>query len=291
MKLSRSFICATTGLVLLCGAAGGCKRKADVQKEEEKPTRETPAQIDENADEAKPATMPNEKQASPTSDSATEADAGDDASAKCAGEPNPCVTDTLFEILGMITEYNGRGNSLHGLPEEVVDAFYYDERAAADLLKSRISTYEKEVGLRFGVEQKEGDVIELRSKSLSGIVNSFYKKSEGRPAYTLDPAVLKKASDAQKKRYIEGVYARFGVKSPRAESVIRLTNAFHKAETVVQTLKDLGCPEAEVHGTATIPANQYIRFVPTDALKALLEIEEVPTEAEMQKICPPCFNP
>ena len=79
---------------------------------------------------------------------------------------------------------------------------------------------------------------------------------------------------------------RFGVSSPKRQSLIRMVNAFEKAETVAHVLKTLGCPEAAVYTTSTIPVSCYVRFVPTKELEALLQIEEVLTEAEFKEAHP-----
>jgi hypothetical protein len=183
----------------------------------------------------------------------------------------------------MLREYNGRGSSLAGtLPPGLVDSYFYSESAAADDFSRIIAAYEKEVDVQFNVERKEDATIAFRSVSLSGLINAFYVKRDKRLSHTLSPAFLESASVEQKRRYIAGVYKRFGDKTPVHRSLIRMANAFEKSELVAKTLKTLGCAETVVYETTTIPVTNLILFVPTDALKQLLRIESVPSEAEVK---------
>ncbi len=266
--------------VLLCGACGS---KTEDTKAEN-PKKKEPAQVweKENGQEAqaRDKTHPASTSDSPAPPDATQtADA--DAAKHCQGDPNPCVTDTLFEILGMLQEYSGRR-----LSDEQVEFFFYNESKAAAAFAATIVAYEKEVGISFAVRQIEGDRIEFRSKSLSRLLNSFYKKAENRSWYTVNRASLDSATPARKRRFVAGVYKRFGVSSPKRQSLVRVVNAFEKAETVAHVLKTLGCPEAAVYTTPTIPVSCYVRFVPTKELKALLQIEMVLTESELKEAHP-----
>ena len=98
---------------LLCGACGS--KTEDTKAEDPKKKGPAPVREKENGQEAQ---ARDKAHPAPTSDTPAPPEASQsadaDAAKRCQGDPNPCVTDTLFEILGMLQEYNGRGSSLAG---------------------------------------------------------------------------------------------------------------------------------------------------------------------------------
>ena len=188
------------------------------------------------------------------------------------------LTASMYKILGMLDEYNGRFNMDETPIENFVESFGSDENEIADYFDQCIQDFRNESKINFEyTRSKEGRVFE--SPQLSKIINSFYLMDKN--IATLDINIVKRASKEKKLLYIEGVYKRYS-KSPK--NLILMANAEKKLNTVALILKELQCHNILIFkGEFSVPASSCVIFKPSPTVMERLEIQQILTQKDIEE--------
>ena len=188
------------------------------------------------------------------------------------------LTASMYKILGMLDEYNGRFNMAGKPIENFVESFDSDEKEIADYFDQCIQDFRNESKINFEyTRSKEGRVFE--SPQLSKIINSFYLMDKNIAA--LDINIVKRASKEKKLLYIEGVYKRYR-KSP--QNLILMANAEKKLNTVALILKELQCHNILIFKSEfSVPASSCVIFKPSPTVMERLEIQQILTQKDIEE--------
>jgi len=199
--------------------------------------------------------------------------------------------DTVFFVLGMLDEYNGR-NLIED--DDRVERFYCNESGASRLFRRYIGTLAAEQGLDSAVRDEtiETCLIVYHSTPIASRLNSCYR-------YTMTDQILAQAPDGTYRRtanpslrasglfarvggagsgstdeanrrralaYLAGAWARY-----RRDGDFVFANAHDKAALVAALLTDLGCRNLRIESTiGFIPQTNRVRFEATDEVMAWL---------------------
>ena len=194
------------------------------------------------------------------------------------------LTESMYEILGMLSEYISRFDYGTGEPiPDLIEYFYPHETNHADRLESLLKSHADMTGLRQDWRKEIGRQghIYFYSSQWSRIINSFYIKVD-RTTATLDPTVFQQASQSEMLRFIQGVYVRYGNNDKR--SAIRMANAPYKIETIASVLKKLGCSDIVIFVLEYIPHSYQVHFNPSPIVIERLNIEQVALKPDMSDI-------
>jgi len=197
--------------------------------------------------------------------------------------------DTVFFILGLLEEYNGRG-----IVEDSdrVEGFYCNETNTARLFRRYLGKLAQEQGLNPAVREEtvQECLVSYYSKPIADRLNSCYRyemtdqplaqAADGTYRRTANPSLLatglftrgsvsviteKGLSDEAFFRrralaYLAGAWARYG----RGNDFV-FANAHDKATLVEGLLSDLGCSRISLESTYGVaPQANIVRFQPTD---------------------------
>jgi hypothetical protein len=192
------------------------------------------------------------------------------------------LTNSMYQLLGMLEEYISRFNYYTGEPHpDRVERFYTSEGDSADYFEELIQEYLQECQVPFEYTRAVGPQgIIFSSTDLSAIVNSFYIKVTDHIA-TLDRNVFCEASEEDMLAYIEGAYMRYGIEN---ESLIEMANAWLIMETVGYVLKELGCSHIAIFdtgATGAAPTVYAVIFEPSELVAHRLDIQRIVTEADI----------
>lgn len=191
------------------------------------------------------------------------------------------LTESMYEILGMLNEYISRFDYGTGEPiPDLIEYFYPHETNHADRLESLLKSHADMTGLRrdWRKEIKRRGHIYFYSSQWSRIINSFYIKVD-RTTATLDTTIFQQASRSEMLRFMQGVYARYGNIDKR--SAIRMANAPYKIETIARVLKKLGCSDTVIFVLEYIPHLYQVHFNPSSIVIEKLNIEQVVLKPDM----------
>jgi hypothetical protein len=186
---------------------------------------------------------------------------------------------TVFFVLGSLEEYLGR-NIREG--DDLIERFYCDENAKADVFAALLRQVASEQGLRaeVRVESFQECLREVRSRPLADALNRLYRfqftshlRQPDRKgnyhrtarAYVSAEMLSGRGQDA-KLAYLVGAYWRFG-----ADGVFRFPNARHKAEVVAGLLREFGASGVSLSSKeGMIPRVWTLSFTPSRALAEAL---------------------
>jgi hypothetical protein len=186
---------------------------------------------------------------------------------------------TVFFVLGSLDEYLGR-NIREG--DDLVEHFYCDENAKADVFAALLRQVASEQGLRADVrvESFQGCLREVRCRLLADAFNRLYrfqftsrsmqpdrqgKYRRSARAYVSAEVFAGRGQEA-KLAYLVGAYWRYG-----ADGVFRFANARHKAELVAGLLREFGASGVSLSSKeGTIPRVWVLSFEPSRALAGAL---------------------
>lgn len=191
---------------------------------------------------------------------------------------------TVFYVLGVLDDYNGRGIVEGG---EVVERFSCREGSLPDEMRALTSRLSAEQGVPAPTDSVVQDcVIAFQSTALTARLDSCYR-------YELTDDMTVSAPDGRGRRriasgtfnfgllygsggvdrvraraYLEGAWRRWG-----RDGAFTFTNSGHKAEGIAFLLGQLGCTEVVVHhSVGTIPQGYQVTFTPTDEVAGWLGI-------------------
>jgi hypothetical protein len=203
--------------------------------------------------------------------------------------------DSVFFVLGFVDEYLGRR---FVEDDDRVERFYPNEMDKAAVFERQLAKLASEQGLEPAVRSPEGQQghIAFRSKPIADRLNSCYKyqASGGEVGPGPDGTYRRLASASlgrslfmraghgssrgnglpdevfHRRRalaYLAGAWCRYG----RGNEFI-FANSSDKAELIAQLLDDVGCRDVRrEYNFGYIPRTNWVRFQPTDELKAWLD--------------------
>lgn len=207
-------------------------------------------------------------------------------------------TDTVFFVLGMLNEYNGRSLMEEG---DRVEGFYCNEAGKAQLLRRYIGKLALEQGLDPAVREEtiQQCLVSYYSKPIADRLNSCYRYEmtdqvltrapDGTYRRTANPSLLGAGLFARSGRgvvtdaglsdeasfrrralaYLAGAWARYG----RGNDFV-FASARDKATLVSGLLMNLGCHDIRIESTVgTIPQANYVHFEPTEEVMEWLQKE------------------
>jgi hypothetical protein len=187
------------------------------------------------------------------------------------------LNHSMFKILGMLSEYNGRFNFNTDQPwPNYVESFSKDESELAAYFEGCILDYKNESHFDFEYKKIETNGhIGFESTILSKIINAFYEKMNG--IATLNSKIFHQALPEYKLSYIESAYRRFGKKNR-----IDMSNSDFKIKTLARILKELGCTDIITYYYPSVPTQSTVFFMPSRQVKKHLKIEQILTKNDIQ---------
>jgi hypothetical protein len=206
------------------------------------------------------------------------------------------AAETVFFVLGMLSEYQGRGIVED---EDLVEGFYCDESSVAPVFRDAITKLanEQELDSSIRTVTTQDCLISFRSKQISDRLNSCYsyRASNERLAQGADGTYRRTASPTlglqlflrsgantapggnlseqafhsnRALAYVAGAWARYG----RGSEFI-FANAQNKVKLVAQLLSFLGCQNVRLESDfGFIPQTHIIKFEATAEVRERLRM-------------------
>jgi hypothetical protein len=183
--------------------------------------------------------------------------------------------ETVFYVLGVLNDYNGRFIVDRG---DHVEQLYCNEQALADEFGGRLERLSVEQGLAMAERQQRQECLTgFRSAEIARRVDSCYQyeltdgmsvaapNGPGRrhaTTGTFNFGLLYGQPGPDRVRalaYLAGAWRRFG-----NDGAFRFANSSHKAEGIAHLLSALGCTDVSVeHTVGLIPGGWSVKFTPT----------------------------
>ena len=201
---------------------------------------------------------------------------------RCDFDLSGSRASTVFYVLGVLDDYNGRGIVEGG---EIVERFSCREGSLPDEMRALMSRLSAEQGVPAPTDTVVQDcVIAFQSTALTARLNSCYRyeltddmtvSSPDGPGTrritsgTFNVGLLYGSGGVDRVRasaYLEGAWRRWG-----RDGAFTFTNSGHKAEGIAFLLGQLGCSQVVVHhSVGTIPQGYQVTFTPTDEVAGWL---------------------
>ena len=215
----------------------------------------------------------------------------------CAFDLTEDKADTVFFVLGMLEESNGRSLIEEG---DRVERFYCNEAGKAQLFRRYIGKLAQEQDLDPSVREETSQkcLVSYYSKPIADRLNSCYRYEmtdqvlaqvpDGTYRRTANPSLLGTglfgrgnggvvtenglSDEAFQRRalaYLAGAWARYGDGNDFV-----FANAHDKATLISGLLRSLGCRNIRIESTVgTIPQANYVHFEPTGEVMEWLRKE------------------
>jgi hypothetical protein len=198
------------------------------------------------------------------------------------------IPDTMYFVLGMLDEYNGR-KIYDG--KDLVDSFYLNERKQADAARHYLEQLAAEIKLETEIVSEETDSrINYYSAELAEAINAQYLDvtefgyTGDDPPKTVYIAkismdVLLPEGEEAKVAYLAGAYFRFfypDCPNTSRDGCFFFAGSTHKVELVLQLLEEFKCIDIDsVTTTDMYPDSTSIWFTPSPELeKAFDEVDQ-----------------
>lgn len=175
----------------------------------------------------------------------------------------------IFRILGMIDEYAGRVIVEDG---DHIEHFFCNEHDQSLIFGEYLKMLATEMKINTVVQERivQECLADLYSHELNEIINSYYKyKFNTKSSNEKDTAsafiskdIFQEDDTKSRLAYLSGAYLRYG-----DGNSLTIYNARHKADLLVDLLKEVGCTDVVLDSLDTIPVTSNISFHPTDETK------------------------
>lgn len=200
-----------------------------------------------------------------------------------------------YEILGMLSEYQGRT-----LGADEIESFYPSEKDGAAHFEALLREFcdQEQIPKRWRRSKGEVGHVTFSSAKITAMLDAHYmaqgdrfwfvENGRRRPAWhgTLKPSVILSASRAEQLRYVRGCHMRSGTGAPEWTALFHSANEFRKFALLAEVLRRLGCRNVKVYNdyaSGNVPTSYVLTFTPTVEIKALTGIQREVTPAELRK--------